>query len=275
MASDNPLASNVLRATILAADPGDRPGRGRIRELTTEGRVQVDARSPPGAGSLIRVQLRLGDRTVAIDGVVEQARETRVIGRLRMPPDAKDVVSRLLAAAQSGESLSEAVVRFAPAPPPLAAPPVPRTEAPRARPAGPARSPRPSAPTPSPRPVQPEVSQPDPSAPDADLDLAGLARRWERVGGDLDAEEAHAAFIRDCAKAGRLDVAVAGYRQLKAVHPHDPRVERRLQQVATLIALGAFTRPPDVPGTSRRVRILLLVFLAAAGVLTLIAAIVA
>lgn len=123
-----------------------------------------------------------------------------------------------------------------------------------------------------------EISGLEPTAPvEATApapDPGDLARRWQELSRRLDDAEGHASFIGDCARASRLDLAVACYRQLVAAHPDDPRPERYLKQVATVMSfqMAPTSSTPEGLAGSKRIRILLWVFVAAAAILAAVAA---
>lgn len=237
---DHPLAKTVLRALVVCR--GER-ARGRVRELTPGGRLVLDTSAPAEPGAPLRLWLEAADATRRIDGIVSSREGSRIAGDLRMSATDRDAVARLLVAAGDGEALEEVRIQIGRGGAIAAAAPD------AARPTG--------------SPARPEGA-------------ADLARRWSQVRGALDDAAAHAAFLGDCARRDRLDFAVACYRQLQAERPDDERVARYLRQAATVVSFAAM--PPstrDGAVGSRRVRLLLGLFLAASAVLALIALVIA
>lgn len=235
-APEHPLAKAILRAQIVCE--GER-SRGRVRELTPGGRLLLDTRAPSEPGAPIRLWLKLSGSTHRLEGVVAGRDGDRLAAELRLSAADRDAVARLLVAADSGAPLDEVRVQVGRAPAPA---PVPSAAPPEA------------------------VAQP--AAPSG----VDLARRWSEIRGVLDDAEAHAEFLGACARADRLDFAVACYRQLQSERPDDRRVRRYLQQAATVVSFAAM--PPgarDGAFGSRRLRFMLGAFLAASAVLALIA----
>lgn len=233
---DHPLAKVVLRAQVVAN--GER-ARGRVRELTPSGRLLLDTSAPAEPGAPLRMWLRAADATQRIDGVVSGREGSRIAAELRMSAADRDAVARLLVAAGDGAPLEEVRLQIGRKEASLHA----ASDAGRAT-----------------------------GAPPQPAEVVDLARRWGQVRRALDDAEGHAAFMGECARADRMDFAVACYRQLQAERPDDERVSRYLQQAATIVSFAAM--PPstrDGSFGSRRVRFLLGLFLAASAVLALIA----
>jgi len=105
-------------------------------------------------------------------------------------------------------------------------------------------------------------------------DAAELGRRWDDLRHRLEDDAAHAAFIGACTRAGRLDYAVARYRELDAEAPGDPRIRRYLDQVAAIASVQVAPRDLEAGWSgSKRLRTLLWLFLGAAALLAALAAI--
>lgn len=100
-----------------------------------------------------------------------------------------------------------------------------------------------------------------------------LSRAWNRAVERWPDASAHDAFIERCLAAGRLDFALARYREAQAERASDPIPTARLDQIGTLIGFCALVeterserRPFSIPGPFK------IILLAIAGVGALLVA---
>lgn len=128
------------------------------------------------------------------------------------------------------------------------------------------------------RPQRPSQT-PDKASPAAatSASSAELDGHWEQAKARLDDEEAQQRFIQACVRMGELEMAVGRYRALKEGPPGDPRAERYLAQVGTILGFYALQQSGaelNDAGLSSRLKLMLGLFILAAIILLVFAALI-
>lgn len=105
-------------------------------------------------------------------------------------------------------------------------------------------------------------------------DDVSLARLWDEVCNQMGDDAAQQRFIQACMKVKKLEYAVSCYRDLKEDRPEDDRIDKYLQQVGTILSFYALKKQDTQgeEGLSRGLKVVLGLFLLAAGCLMLLIA---
>ncbi len=105
-------------------------------------------------------------------------------------------------------------------------------------------------------------------------DDVSLARMWDEVCNQMGDDAAQQRFIQACMKVKKLEYAVSCYRDLKEDRPEDDRIDKYLQQVGTILSFYALKKQDtqSEEGLSRGLKVVLGLFLLAAGCLMLLIA---
>lgn len=112
------------------------------------------------------------------------------------------------------------------------------------------------------------------SASHAGEETADVEALWASARAQLDADELQQRFIQVCLRKGAIEFAVERYRALKEAHPEDPRPQRYLEQVGTILSFYALKQnaEPEEDGLSLRLKLVLGAFILSAVILFVMAA---
>jgi hypothetical protein len=125
-------------------------------------------------------------------------------------------------------------------------------------------------------PVRLARAAPEGAATSASSAAGDLDALWDEAAEDLEDDAKQQRFIQTCLASGQLELAVRRYRALKESRPEDPRPQRYLQQVGTILGFYALKQDGSAieeTGLSRRLKLALAMFVLAALVLGVIASV--